>query len=475
MPPDPTTQARADGFENVSVGLADQDRDWRRGYTIAPGVALQQAAIDALMFDPVAARIVESVPEHATRKWIELSGEGGPAGEDWAPAVMDALEDLDAQAKLTRLMALDRKDGGSVMLPGVDDGQALDQPLNRERIRSLKRLHVLERWTVNRGPLDTDPTSETFDQPEYYELLRAKAGAMTRVHPSRVIALDGIDVSEQQRLRNGGWGLSELDRTLPALREWNMAWEWVGAAMKHWTQTVVSIPGLMAMLSADKSKAILDRLAFMQRTRSVLNAVLLDAGGKDGDGAEKLEEIAVSFTGIAAVLDRAAERLSAATGIPITVLFGQSPGGLSTDDQSGTRNWHTAIAVKQRAKLRGPLNTLVELICLAQDGPTRGKVPERWQVTFVPLDEPSDEEISVRRNRDAQTDAIYLDKGVIDEREVRARLRSDPASPYQLESDEPPEPPEPDPMLVPPGSVPEPGEEMPPKPNGTQRPAPQQE
>lgn len=425
--PAPPQFKHLDGWKNVLTGLGQKGQDSRNSTVVMPKPFIDQHSIDALYnSDAIAARIIDAIPEHATRRWINVTADGAP--KDFGKAILDALEELDAPAKFADLMRFDRKDGGALLLMGADDGHSLDQELDMTRILRIRHLHLLERWWVRPEPNITDPRSPYFGQPSAWSVMTSQSDLESgvRIHPSRVFALRGIHGSDLTMRRNQGWGLSVFDRVIDPLRRFNTLWDYTETTFKHLAQTVLKMKGLAKLLNEDKDEVVIKRLMLMQLQRSTLNAAVLDEG-------EELTDRELTFAGVAEMLRGTADNLAGAAEMPLTVMFGHSPAGFGTDDVSGKRNFYDSIAKAQRRCLMKPINRLIEAIVASKKGPTKGVSPGRFQTEFCPLEEPSDDDISKRRQQDSVTDEAYVRMGAIDADEVRGRLRLDPHSPYDLD------------------------------------------
>lgn len=411
--------AKLDDLENVLTGLGQADRDTSKSTRIVASTLITQDEVDALYQDnPIAAAIVDLPAEDATRRGVDLTIEGE---DDASRLVLDKIEDLDGADKITDLIRIDRKDGGGLLLLDVDDGAVdLTQPLDLATIRSLRDIYLIERaaaqvseWEIN-------------GKPKTFTIAQGKSSTQAKVHASRVIALYGLHVSDRVRQTQGGWGLSALQRPRQSLVSYDEAWGYVQATFKRFTETIVKISGLTTLLAADKDAVVRKRLQLMNLSRSALKALVID---KEEDVAEN----GISFSGIAELMLRLQDRVASSARMPLTKLFGHSPAGLSTDDKPGSENYDDTVASIQARKLVRVYNVLVEVICAAKDGPTAGRVPERWQVTPRPLRQPTDEELSTRRLRDAQTAQILILNNVLDPDEVRESLRAQPGCPYIIE------------------------------------------
>ena len=68
--------------------------------------------------------------------------------------------------------------------------------------------------------------------------------------------------------------------------------------------------------------------------------------------------------------------------------------------------------------LKPVLEKLTRYIMLSKDGPFSGIEPDNWSIQFVPLWQNTEEQEANIRKIVAETDAIYLDRGVLDPTEV---------------------------------------------------------
>jgi hypothetical protein len=100
------------------------------------------------------------------------------------------------------------------------------------------------------------------------------------------------------------------------------------------------------------------------------------------------------------------------------LLFGQSPSGLGATGRSEERDFAKVCHHYQETHFRKPLTKLMEYIMLSKTGPTNGRVPDNWRVSFKPLFEMNEREIADVRARVAAVDARYIQVGVLTPQEV---------------------------------------------------------
>jgi phage-related protein (TIGR01555 family) len=252
--------------------------------------------------------------------------------------------------------------------------------------------------------------SEMYGQVEYYNITPI-VGTPFRVHRSRLMIYEGEPTPDDRRIQNQGWGESALQACYSHLRSFGQSFNSVDAILKAFVQDVIKMEGLMNLVASGKEDLIRKRLNLLDLSRSVLNAKLLDT--KEG-----YEKVASSVTGIPEVLDRLAQALAAARGIPLTRLMGVSPGGLNATGDGETRQWYDQVSSYQENRVKPELERLIRYMFLAKET-GYGSVPEGWAITFNSLWQQSDKETVETRKVQAETDQIYLDAGILTPEEIR--------------------------------------------------------
>jgi hypothetical protein len=133
---------------------------------------------------------------------------------------------------------------------------------------------------------------------------------------------------------------------------------------------------------------------------------------------EDLDYISRNLGGIGDVLEKLRVDIIGASQIPHTILFGESPGGLGSTGRSEERDFAKHLGDYQSAHYKRPLQKLMELIMLSKSGPTNGRIPESWRVSFNNLFELNEREKADVRARVAAVDGRMLQLGVLHPKEV---------------------------------------------------------
>jgi phage-related protein (TIGR01555 family) len=439
---------RRDGWDNLLTKIGIQGRDKRLSSAVVAPYTLQEGECEALFLgNDLANRIAALPAQEATRQWIKLKIDeaeettGVVAGEvpDKLPGkspdkldasdahqadrqglitdVMQNLQTLKAQAAVAQAITWARVFGGAIIYVGADTGAGDDpsRELKPESVRAIRFLTVFHRYEVRIAELDKDPASPTYGEPLYYEPViydaTGKLSYGSRIHASRVIHFDGTETTRRRKRQNQGWADSVFVKLYDRLRAYDAAWDSADILIQDFSQAVIKIKGLADMMATDGEDAVKERLELLDLSRSVLRAMVMDAEHED------FERKPTPLTGLPELLDRWMHRVSAAVGIPITLLFGQSPGGMNATGESDTRFFYDSIRTYQETVLRPSLERLLRLVMSAKEGPT-GAEPEGWSFEFNPLWQTSDKEKAEIRKLTADTDAVYLDRQVISPEEI---------------------------------------------------------
>lgn len=431
---------KVDAWENVITKLGRSGRDKRLGTRITPPAPNTDRTKfeDLYHGDDLFATIAELPAKEMVREWITLNVDDSAPEDDASRTeetstqdkmivskqMMQTLDEIGAQKALFKAMTWGRVFGGGLIFLGADDGAGLDperlaEPLNEDAIRTFNFLTVFDRWEVEIHSEYDNPGHPKFGQPEFY---RIQANMSTRggyrqvdhhpIHESRFLRFDGVMTNRRRMLDNDGWSDSIYTRLESLLQDYGIAWTGIAHLLQDFAQAIFKIRGLKDALASDKDNLIIERLATLDLCRSIARAVPLDAEG------EEFERKATPVTGLPELMDRFASRVSAAARIPVTLLFGVSPGGLNATGDSDIRLFYDNVKAMQENILRPELETLIRLLFKTADGPTRGKEPENWSFEFNPLWQMNDREQAELRKLTAETDAIYIQNGVLSEEEV---------------------------------------------------------
>ena len=162
----------------------------------------------------------------------------------------------------------------------------------------------------------------------------------------------------------------------------------------------------MIMASADGGEQVQKRLQAMDLMKSVYHSVLLDT-------EETFERDTLSFGGVSDVMYQFMMMTSAATGYPMTKLFGISPGGMNSTGESDMYQYYDMVKAKQESDLMPILDRLVKIISEWQ------RIPEP-EIVFNPLEQMTEKEQAELEEKKANTEYRkmetyqgYIDMGIM--------------------------------------------------------------
>lgn len=400
-------QIKKDGWLNVLTGLGSRNKDRSLNYYYAADHVLDQTTLDALYrSNGFGKRIVDLPVNEMVRQWIEISG-------DPDNHIVGHMESIEAKSKIRDLLRWSRLYGGALAVIGADDGQELQEPLNEARIRSVDFLHVFDRHQIRweQEHLYNDPRNRKYGTPELYTIRPYHNADSFLVHESRVLRIDGEQLPNRVRMRNNQWGDSVLQSIYTQLKDLGAVYGATTNIIEDFIQTILKIDNLSDLLASGQDDLIRRRLEIIDLSRSVCNTIILDS-------QENYQKQASSVAGLDALIDRFSLALAAVTGIPYSFLMGQPPSGLQSTGAADIRMFYDMIRSEQEDQLQPVLERLVRLIMISHNGPFRGRELDNWQIKFKPLWQLTDKEQADYRKVVAETDALYIDRGVIDPAEV---------------------------------------------------------
>lgn len=357
--------------------------------------------------------IVDRPAQDATRRGWKIEVDDNTSGVD---PFAEHFDRLGIRQKFNEAMKQAGIFGGAGIVMILDDDGELWEPV-RGRVRGVKALHVFSRCELEPASWHEDIEAGNFGEPETYWLSpksRHSAETPPRVHADRLIRFPGLSVPDDAVHDYDGWDQSKIEAAFTELVDINTATDSVREAIDQFQYGVLKLKNLKQVLTGPDGDAdnagFRRRLDALEEGKATTRMIVID--GDDEYGVETM-----NFSGLVEAYRTMQQNLSAVSRIPLTLLFGQSPAGLSTDDQSGTRNYYDGIAADQEEVLEPGLLRLANLLSQAHDDlPDDG-----YRVKFHALLTPSEKEEAEIRNIVADADAKNIDRGIYTADEARGR------------------------------------------------------
>ncbi len=414
---------RKDDWRNSLTGQGIAGRDKRMGGFFAPVILSFDQLRDLCLGDHLARTAVEMIPKEAKRPGYDVTiadeGANDTDGDDIGQKIQAALKTIKADHHIELGGRYARLYGGGATLLGVNDKETdLTKPLDLDKVVSLDWLTTFEARECIPVYSYGNPSAPQYGEPEIYRITsrtvlpsyNTQYGAsVLNVHESRLLIFDGVRVSRYQATgARMGWGESILTAIWTVLRDFNTAWSSAGVLVSDFAQTVIKMSGLWATLAEDDGQSYEDRLTAMDAGRSTTNSIVIDA-------ADSFERQQTPLSGLPDLLEKFAVRLAAACGMPLTLLFGTSPAGMSATGESDIRFFYDRVDEYRQTAVDPALRKLIQILFRTIGNK---KEPKKWSLNFRPLWQESPKEIATAMLTQAQADNTWIQAQVISPEEV---------------------------------------------------------
>lgn len=434
-----TRQTRNDGvLYNVFTGMGTA-KDKSQYTQVGLTSWLNDRQMSELACDIFLGLICSAKPDAATDKWCRLSFNSDSVAPETVQAFEDYRNKIGGESDDEELIT-DREIfaeacynanvyRGAAIILDVNDGQPPDQPINSKRIKTIASAQVLDSFKIYpdlKNSLNPKTAShyeifvpqyggerltKIFDGSRFH---RKGMGYSYRIHRSRVLRIPGVRVPQDIQLRNQGWDRSFLEQLFEIFRDWKSAYSNTGNILHDYSLFVYMVAGLRDMQSEDQEPALRSRFQTFRQSITALGGAAID---KD---EESIDFIQRQFGGIPDIMDRFRDMLIGASGIPHTILFGESPSGLGATGESEEKTWQNTVSQYQSRVILPRLNRLYRLIFQSQDGPTNGEELEGgWEIEFLPLHEEPIETKILNQSTVVNTLGAAINGGWLTEDEAR--------------------------------------------------------
>lgn len=406
---------RQDYWKNESTGIGtDYDRQARTRQ--ANRARPSDKELEAFYIDnDIASTVVDRVAEEAIRQGYSLSYEGVAPGEaedivKWAESKYQVASHLLQGRKWSRLF------GGAGVMIGADNGKDLIEPLEEGyEISFLRPFSRLDMETTLWYNEDEDVLTQKFGIPAIYRVIMKSGGAgvhLAQAHETRFHILQGILTTKDRFIDNNGWGDSVLTRVLDTLRRFDSSWISVMSLLTDSSIPIYKIKDFMAHLESDQLDALIARLSMIDQQKNNLRPIIMDAD------SESYERVAAELTDVGTVLQNTMIRMSAASKLPVSILFGQAPAGLNASPEGDLRNFYDKVDVERKENFRPALLHIYRMLLAQKSSPLKGKVPECLTIEFPSLWQTDPVQAATLYQMISTADGVYMANHVVDPAEV---------------------------------------------------------
>lgn len=363
----------------------------------------------------IAGMAVDCVAEDMTREGVEILSEIDP----------DVIENIEREASLLNIweglaetIKWSRLYGGAIGVLMID-GQDVSTPLRLETISKGQFLGILplDRWMVTSDMTDlvTD-FGPDFGNPKFYNVIKdARALMDMKIHHSRVIRLEGVSLPYWQKTAENGWGQSVLERLWDRLVAFDSATNGVAQLVYKAHLRTFKVKGLRDLIAmgGPALEGFVKQVEMMRAYQSNEGITIMDS-------EDEFDSHQFTFSGLPDTIEKFADQISGALGVPKTRLFGMAPGGLNASGEGDLRNYYDSIKQQQERRLKAGVMKIYDALHRSVTG---DEPPEGFDVKFRSLWQMSDsDKASITTS---VTDAVCKasDSGIIDRATALKELR----------------------------------------------------
>lgn len=268
-------------------------------------------------------------------------------------------------------------------------GQDPATPLRPETVPvgGYRGLMVLDRWMLEPQLNDLVEEGPEAGLPRFYRVTSDAPGLKGRlVHHSRMIRLIGVKLPYWQAMMENYWGLSIFEPLYDRMVAFDSAT--MGAAQLAYKAHVRTLKiGNYRQILAQGGptfNGLMKMLELVRTGQSVEGLTVID-------GQDEMEtQQTGALTGIGEIVLKLGEQIGGGLGVPMTKLFGQSPGGLNSTGESDIRGYYDGIEQKQKDELSEPMHGLTRVVAYSEG--VGDKLGDDFDIEWNPLWQMTDAE-----------------------------------------------------------------------------------
>ena len=282
-----TDSRTADGFVNfvAKVGSTASNQFSQGHYSPGKLISRNRQELEWMYRTSwTTGKVIDIIAEDMTRGGIEITSEIDPGD---IAQLMRAFGKFKIWHQLSNALKWSRLYGGGLAIMLID-GQDTKQPLDVSTIKQgqFKGLMVLDRWLVNPslGDLISD-MGPNLGYPKYYDIIGDAASLPNfKIHHSRIIRFDGVEMPYYQKKFENMWGISVIERMYDML----VAFDSViyGAAQLVFKAHLrgIGVKGLREALSmgGKAEEAVIKQFQYIQQFQTNEGLTLLDSEDEKG-------------------------------------------------------------------------------------------------------------------------------------------------------------------------------------------------
>lgn len=356
-------------------------------------------------------RIIDVVPRDMLKNWIDIESDITPEEVD---KLQKAFRKNLLKQSLCKGLSWGRLYGGAaglMMIEGQED--ILETPLDIDTVMpgDFKGLLVVDRWSGVYPQLEliNDINSPEFGLPEYYLFQNYAQNEEYKVHHSRIIRFEGMQLPEWEKQAETYWGMSVVENVYEEIKKRDNTSANIAGLIFLSNLRVLKIEDLGQLLSATDKKAQQDFYSVIQAMNYLQSNFGMYVMSKDDD----FQQFNIAnYSGLNELYKSFMYDAAGAADIPVTILYHQSPGGLNATGESDLTIYYDRIKQEQEAHLRPALEKLLPVLCMSE----LGYIPDDIQIEFNPIEIPNEKELADVIKSKTESILAFHDRGIISDK-----------------------------------------------------------
>jgi phage-related protein (TIGR01555 family) len=177
-----------------------------------------------------------------------------------------------------------------------------------------------------------------------------------RIHPSRVIRLQGKEAPSMVRPRLLGWGMSEAERLVRSVNQYFKNQDVTFELLDEAKVDVWKIKNFNSGLAnKNGTSTVTNRIQSANLIKNYTNAVTMDI-------EDDYQQKQITFSGLSEVIKQIRESLASDVRMPLTKLFGISSSGFNSGDDD-IENYNSMIESEIRSQCKGSFLEILKICC----------------------------------------------------------------------------------------------------------------
>lgn len=360
----------------------------------------------------------ETLADECVRMWGKVTSSG--------VATPDKLADIEAEIRRIDLRALvrqavihDQAFGGAHVyfkLKGDEGFRETPLVMGTYTVRKgmFEGVRIVEPYWVTPNYYNSiDPTAADFYKPSSWWMLGVE------VHATRLQTLISRPVADMLKPAYSFRGVSMTQLAAPYVDNWLRTRQSVSDTVKQFSVSGIATD-LESSLQPGAATSLNQRAQLINAYRDNRNLLFLDKA------TEEFFQVNTPLSGLDALQAQAQEQMAAVSHIPLVKLLGITPTGLNASSDGEIRVFYDYVRGYQSNVLQPLLANVLKVAQLSLFGEIDPDISWQWES----MEELSALEDADRRNKDATSDQVYMEAGVVTPQQVAEKLAADPRSGY---------------------------------------------